>query len=116
MVICLELDEDLHMAQQMPLPLTVSFFSKIQIGFTFLVPADLGSPGKRAIKQMCVCVLFISYASPLIFFSSLFPYSFPPFFPHEAKRLAWGKGLRNDVLCVEWDVKPQLRQLSNSNL
>jgi len=41
----------------MPLPLTVSCFSKIQTGFTFLVPAHLGSPGKRAIKRMCVCVL-----------------------------------------------------------
>jgi len=38
MVICLERDADLHMAQLMPLPLTVSCFSKIQIGFTFLVP------------------------------------------------------------------------------
>jgi len=41
----------------MPLPLTVSCFSKIQIGFTFLVPAHPGSPGKRAIKRVCVCVL-----------------------------------------------------------
>jgi len=47
MVICLEQGVDLHMAQLMPLPLTVSCFSKIQIGFTFLVPAHLGSPGKR---------------------------------------------------------------------
>jgi len=38
------------MAQLMPLPLTVSCFSKIQIGFTFLVPAHLGSPGKMAVK------------------------------------------------------------------
>jgi len=44
----------LHMAQLMPLPLTVSCFSKIQIGFTFLVPAHLGSPGKRAVKRVCV--------------------------------------------------------------
>jgi len=44
------------MAQLMPLPLTVSCFSKIQIGFTFLVPADLGSPSKRAVKRVCVCV------------------------------------------------------------
>jgi len=36
-VICLERGADLHMAQLMPLPLTVSCFSKIQIGFTFLV-------------------------------------------------------------------------------
>ena len=56
MVVCLELGADLHMAQLMPLPLTVSCFSKIQIGFTFLVPAHLGSPGKRAVKQLCVCV------------------------------------------------------------
>ena len=40
----------------MPLPLTVSCFSKIQTGFTFLVPADLGSLGKRAVKQVCVFV------------------------------------------------------------
>ena len=56
MVICLERDADLHTAQLMPLPLTVSCFSKIQIGFTFLVPAHLGSPGQRAIKRMCVRV------------------------------------------------------------
>ena len=48
MVICLERVADLHMAQLMPLPLTVSCFSKIQIGFTFLVPAHLGSPWKKA--------------------------------------------------------------------
>ena len=56
MVICLERGADLHMAQLMSLPLTVSCFSKIQIGFTFLVPAHLGSPGKRAIKRVCVLV------------------------------------------------------------
>jgi len=56
MVICLERGADLHMAQLMPLLLTVSCFSKIQIGFTFLVPAHLGSPGKRAVKWVCVCV------------------------------------------------------------
>jgi len=55
-VVCLEQGADLHMAQLMPLALTVSCFSKIQIGFTFLVPAHLGSPGKRAIKRVCVCV------------------------------------------------------------
>ena len=56
MVICLEQGADLHMAQLMPLPLTVSCFSKIQIGFTFLVPAHPGSPGRRAVKRVCVCV------------------------------------------------------------
>jgi len=43
------------MAQLMSLPLTVSCFSKIQIGFTFLVLADPGSPGQRAVKRVCVC-------------------------------------------------------------
>ena len=55
MVICLERDADLHMAQLMPLPLTVSCFSKIQIGFTFLVLAHPGGPGKGPLN-MCVCV------------------------------------------------------------
>ena len=55
-VVCLERGADLHMAHLMPLPLTVSCFSKIQIGFTFLVLAHLGSPGKRAVKRVCVCV------------------------------------------------------------
>jgi len=55
MAIGLERDADLYMAQLMPLPLTVSCFSKIQIGFTFLVPAHLGRPRKRAVKRVCVC-------------------------------------------------------------
>ena len=46
MWLCLERGADLHMAQLMRLPLTVSCYSKIQIGFTFLVPAHLGSLGK----------------------------------------------------------------------
>jgi len=50
----MELGADLHMAQLMPLPLTVSCFSKIQMSFVFLVPAHPGSPGKRAVKRVCV--------------------------------------------------------------
>jgi len=53
------------MAQRMPLPLTVSCFSKIQIGFSFLVPAHLGSPGQTAVKRVCVCV----FLSTLVFSS-----------------------------------------------
>jgi len=53
-VICLERGADLHMPQLMPL--TDSCFSQIQIGFTLLVPAHPGSPGKRAVKRVCVCV------------------------------------------------------------
>jgi len=62
-VICLERGADLHMAQLMPLPLTVSCFSKNQIGFTFLVPAHPDSPGKRAVKRVClyVCEYYITY-------------------------------------------------------
>ena len=53
MVICLERDADLHMAQLMPLPPTVSCFSKIQIGFTFLIAAHPGRP-----LNGCVCTLY----------------------------------------------------------
>ena len=56
MVICLEQGADLHMAQLMPLPLTVSCFSKIQIGFTFPVLAHLGSPRKGPLSG-CVCTM-----------------------------------------------------------
>jgi len=58
-VICLERGADWHMAQLMPLPLTVSCFSKMQIGSTFLVLAHQGSPGKRPLNG-CVCVYVIS--------------------------------------------------------
>ena len=56
MVVCLERGADLHTAQLMPLSLIFCCFSKIQIGFTFLVPAHPGSPGQRAVKRVCVCV------------------------------------------------------------
>ena len=56
MVICLERGADLHVAQLMPLPLTVSGFSKIQLGFTFLVPAHPDNPGKGPLNGVCVCV------------------------------------------------------------
>ena len=66
-VICLELGADLHMAQLMPLPLTVSCFSKIQIGFTFLVPAHPGSPGNGPLNVcVCVCVHACVYAVKII--------------------------------------------------
>ena len=56
MVICLERGADLHTAQLMPLPLTVSYFSKIQIGFTFLVPALRVVPDKGPLNG-CACIL-----------------------------------------------------------
>ena len=61
-VICLERGADLHTAQLMPLPLTVSCFSKIQIVFTFLVPAHPGSPGQRPVKWVCV-FLYVTQTS-----------------------------------------------------
>jgi len=53
MVICLEREADLHMAQLMPLALAVSCFSKIQIGFTFRVV-----PEKEPL-HWCVCVMSV---------------------------------------------------------
>ena len=48
-----------------------SCFSKIQIGFTFLVPAHLGSPGKGPLNG-CVCLLMllaaISSSLPIVAF------------------------------------------------
>jgi len=67
MVICLERGADLHMAQLMPLPLNVSCFSEIQIGFTFLVPAHPGSPGKRAIKR---CKRGVNYVCKIVIINS----------------------------------------------
>ena len=54
MAVCLERSADLHVIQLMPLPLTVSCFSKIQIRFTLLVPAHPGSPGQRPLNR-CAC-------------------------------------------------------------
>ena len=59
-IICLERGAELHMAQRMPLPLTISCLSKIQIGFTFLVPAHLGCPGKGPLNRCCCCCVAIS--------------------------------------------------------
>ena len=71
MVICLERGAHLHVAHLMPLPLTVSCFSKVQIGFAFLVLAHPGSPGQRAVKHVYVTCLTAacwspSHTSPLV--------------------------------------------------
>jgi len=60
MVICLERGADVHMAQLMPLPLTISCFSKIQTGFTFLVPAHTVVLEKGPLK-MRACVYLQSH-------------------------------------------------------
>ena len=85
MIICLERGADLHMAQLMPLPLTVSCFSKIQIGFTFLVPADPGSPGKRAVKRVCVSLVWSVLSS---------------------QEIGWEERLQHYLFCIECDIKP----------
>jgi len=66
-VICLERGADLHTAQLMLLPLTVSCFSKIQFGFTFLVPAHPGSPGQRAVKRVCVYIVYTIVMSCIVY-------------------------------------------------
>ena len=70
MVICLERGADLHMVQLMLLPLTVSCSSKIQIGFTFLVPAYPGCPGKEAVKWLLLLLLSTSVASTRLILGS----------------------------------------------
>ena len=78
MVICLKLGADLHMAQLMLLPLTVSCFGKIQIGFTFLVPAHPGRPGQRPLngfvvvvccRSSCCCRQVLRLASQVDFYA-----------------------------------------------
>ena len=70
--LCLEWGADLHVAQLMPLPLTVCCFSEIQTCFSFLIPAHLGSPGKRAVKRVCVCVLLTSRVQLFSVFDAVF--------------------------------------------
>ena len=101
-VICLERCSDLHMAQLMPLPLTVSCFSKIQIGFTFLVPAHPGSPGKRAIKwYVCVCV----FSDCVVFYGDflLSQFSMMMLFCHAQYR--WKQASRIKEACDATNLK-----------
>jgi len=56
-VVCLELGADLHMAQLMPLPLTVSCFSKIQTGLPFWYRLTWVVPEKGPLNG-CVCVVY----------------------------------------------------------
>jgi len=62
MVICLEQGADLHMAQLMPLPLTVSYFSKIQIGLPFWYRLNQVVLDKGLFNGcVCVCVIKINF-------------------------------------------------------
>ena len=83
MVICLKRGADMHTAQLIPLPLTVSCFSEIQIGFAFLVPAHPGSPGKGAIKRVCPStVIYVINMSQLSRRHRVIDNK-PWFYPHE---------------------------------
>ena len=68
------------MAQLMPLLLAVSCFSKIRTGFTFLVPAHPGGPGKRAVKRVracvraCVCVCTLTSSDFFLLSVMTFPH------------------------------------------
>ena len=57
MVVCVEWGADLHMSQLVPLPLAVSCFGKMQIGFTFLAPAHPAGPGKGPLNGVCLVLL-----------------------------------------------------------
>ena len=66
MVICLEQGADLHMAQLMPLPLSVSCFSKIQLVLPFWYRLTQVVPDKGPLNGcvcVCVCVAYIIFHS-----------------------------------------------------
>ena len=99
------------MSQLMPLPLTVSCFSEIQIGFTFLVPAHPGSPGKRAVKwYVCVCVCVCDFVVNRLFMK-LFKTSnidvvkcCQDYFGFDLPSMSWSKRVKkfdacNNLLC-----------------
>ena len=122
MIICLEQGADLHMAQLMPLPLTVSCFSKIQTGFTFLVPAHPGCPGKRAVKRVCVIKQELTHQACMkarynIFrklFGSFrifspnteFPDNSQPYMKHLIHRILRSHGIKNCELFTLISVTP----------
>ena len=86
----------------MQLPLTVSRFSKIQIGFTFLVLVYLGSPVERALNRcVCVCVCVVVHFFRLV---NVFFYCVSFSFFHTRRRDWLGEMSRNALLCVECDV------------
>ena len=98
--------------QLMPLPLTVSCFNRIQIGFTFLVPAHLGSPGQRAVKQVCVLPVWCrSIAADVdevsVCFHNLVLCFLSVFFSCSKKKMAWVVNSKNAlygsqaVMCLD---------------
>ena len=107
MVICLERGADLHMAQLMPLPLNVSCFSKIQIGFTFLVPAHLGSPRQRAVKRMYVCMpAHVKIASRIVYHIVLIT---PPSVEERSIAIDLMSVFVCVCVCLSASISPELR-------
>jgi len=106
-VICLERGAGLHTAQLMALPLTVSCFSKIQIGFTVL-PAHPGSPRQIAVKwvHVCVCVYIVCFPTYAFFFT--FPYLSPPLLIFSFENRPASKTELDNVTC---DVTYQHKSL-----
>ena len=104
-VICLERGADLHVAQLMPLPLTVSCFSEILIGFSFLVPAHPGSPGQRAVKR--VCVVAPCSCVHMLWCHGISTVKFLPYVPTELVR-RWKNGavIRQMLLWLDSGVAP----------
>ena len=98
MVVCLEQGADLHMAQLMPLPLTVSCFSKIQIGFPFWYRLTWVVPEKGPLNG-CVCIYILLRVHICFSCVSLI-------FPILSQEIGWEERLQNDLFCVGWGVKP----------
>ena len=67
MVICLERGADLYIAQLMPLPLTVSYFSKSRLVLPFWYRPTLVVPEKGPLNgYVCVCVCVDSYLLTIV--------------------------------------------------
>jgi len=116
-VFCLEQGADLHTAQLMPLPLTLSCFSIIQISFTFLVQAHLGSPDKGPLNgcTSCTFVLHVCAQYPRAANKSLIvtirKYAVNRFYPPDAL-LVWVLAMAL-CLCLS-QVSVLLKQLNKS--
>jgi len=66
-VVCLEqAANDLHMVQLMPLPPHHLLLQQNPGWFILLVPAYPGCPGKKAVKCLCVCVLYCMRSGQLV--------------------------------------------------
>ena len=93
----------------MPLPLSVSLFSKIQIGFTFLVLVYPGSPRQKAIKRVCVCMWLLMLVSkvPLMWSEPHF-YNADSLYQNAVHGLTPNKTLHESVVIVEPVSVPEL--------